>query len=248
KEKGFWQPGYDYRKFESGKLRFDGEPGFNTVTGMVELYSTLFESWGEDPLPYFEEPRWDQITHPELAEKYPLMMTSGAREFTSFHSEHRMYPTLRHFRKFPDIEINPETAAKYGIAEGDWVEVENPFGRAREQAHITPTIDPRVVHCRHGWWYPEQDGEEPNLFGVWKSNINNLIPHFDTGKLGFGAPFKGIFCSIKKVDSLDSFPGPKKSYDIVSQQKELQEIEGVDPANIVDVGHAAHRVVSAPAA
>jgi anaerobic selenocysteine-containing dehydrogenase len=249
REKGFWQPGYTYKKYEKGMLRFDGENGFNTVTGLVELYSTLFESWGEDPLPFFEEPRWSPISHPELAEKYPLMMTSGAREFNTFHSEHRMFPTLRHFRKFPDIEINPETAAKYGISEGDWVEVENPFGRAREQAHLVKTIDPRVVHCRHGWWYPEQDPEEPNLFGVWKSNINNLIPHFDTGKLGFGAPFKSVFCSIKKVDSLDSFPGPKKSYDIVSQRKELQEIEGVDPAVLEKVDqyteHSKHRVVSA---
>ncbi|MDR2197767.1 MAG: molybdopterin-dependent oxidoreductase [Coriobacteriales bacterium] len=237
---GFYQPGYTYRKYEKGMLRFDGEPGFNTVTGMVELYSTLFDAWGEDPLPYYEEPRWSPVSHPELAERYPLMMTTGSREYSSFHSEHRQIPTLRHFRTYPDIEIHPDVAAQYGIEEGDWVEVENPFGRARQKAHLVITIDPRVVHCRHGWWYPEQDGEEPNLFGTWKSNVNTLVPHFDIGRLGFGAPFKSVFCSIKKVDDLDSIV-PKRSYDIVKEQDRLAEVEGVDPANIVDI-HREHRI------
>jgi len=240
REIGLYQPGFTYHKHEKGLLRFDGEPGFNTVTGLIELYSTLFDAWGEDPMPFYEEPRWSQISHPELADKYPLMMTSGAREYASFHSEHRQFPTLRHFREYPDIEIHPDTAAKFGISEGDWVEVENPFGRARQKAHLVITIDPRVVHTRHGWWYPEQDGNEPNLFGVWKSNINNLVPHFDIGLLGFGAPMKSVFCSIKKVDNLDDLE-LKKSFDIVKEQDKLQEIEGVDPANIVDI-HRANRI------
>ena len=29
-----------------------GEPGFNPITGQIEAYSILYESWGEDPLPY----------------------------------------------------------------------------------------------------------------------------------------------------------------------------------------------------
>jgi anaerobic selenocysteine-containing dehydrogenase len=239
---GLYQPGYTYRKYETGGLRFDGEPGFNTVTGLVELYSTLFEAWGEDPMPYYEEPRWSPLSHPELADKYPLMLTSGSREYNTFHSEHRMFPTLRHFRDYPDIEIHPDTAAQHGVKDGDWVEVENPFGRARYKAHLVITIDPRVVHVRHGWWYPEQDGEEPNLFGVWKSNVNNLVPHFDIGRLGFGAPFKSIFCSIKKVDDLDGLV-VKKSLDILKEQDELREQEGVAIENIIDY-HSWHRILS----
>jgi anaerobic selenocysteine-containing dehydrogenase len=242
KEIGLYQPGYDYRKYEKGMLRFDGEPGFNTVTGLIELYSTLFEAWGEDPLPYFEEPRWSQVSHPELAEKYPYMMTSGAREYNTFHSEHRMFPTNRFFRQYPDIEIHPDTAAKYGIEEGDWVEVENPFGKARQKAHLTIVVDPRVVHCRHGWWYPEQDGEEPNLFGVWKSNVNTMIPHFDIGQLGFGAGFKSTFCSIKKVDDLDGLV-PKKSLDIIKERDELEAQEGVKIDWTRSDLHRDHRVI-----
>ena len=200
---GFYQPGYTYKKYEKGMLRPDGEPGFNTVTGKVELYSIVYEAWGEDPLPYFEKPRWDQTSHPELKAQYPLIMTTGARDFASFHSEHRQLPQMREITPWPVVEIHSETAARYGIEEGDWVEIRNLFGAARQKAHITDTIDPRVVHARHGGWYPEQDGEEPNLFGVWKSNVNELLPHKEIGKLGFGAPYKGVMCDIRRVDGLD---------------------------------------------
>ncbi len=203
REAGMYQPGYTYKKYEKGMLRFDGEPGFNTVTGQVEMMSTLYGAWGEDPLPYYEEPNYSQISRPQDAEKYPLIMTSGARKYTSFHSEHRHVPSLREIDPWPVIEINPIDAEKYGITEGDWVEVYNMFGEARNKAQIVPTIAPGVVHTTHGWWFPEQDGEEPNLYGVWKSNVNSLVPHFNVGKLGFGAPFKGVMCEIKRVMSLD---------------------------------------------
>ncbi|MGI6220542.1 MAG: molybdopterin-containing oxidoreductase family protein [Coriobacteriales bacterium] len=202
-EAGFYQPGYTYKKYEKGMLRFDGEPGFNTVTGKVEMKSTLYRAWGEDALPYYEEPNYSQYSRPQDAEKYPLIMTTGARTYSSFHSEHRHVPSLRQIDPWPIMEINPADAEAYGITEGDWCEVYNMFGEARLKARITPTTMKGVVHCTHGWWYPEQDGEEPNLYGVWKSNVNSLIPHFNVGKLGFGAPYKGVMCNVKRVKSLD---------------------------------------------
>lgn len=200
---GCYQPGYTYKKYEKALLRPDGEPGFNTVTGKVELYSTVYEAWGEDPLPYYEEPKWSQVSHPELKTQFPLIMTTGARDYASFHSEHRGLPTMREVTPWPVIEIHPETAEAHGILEGDWVEVYNQFGSAREKAHITDVVEPRVVHARHGWWYPEQNAEEPNLYGVWKSNINSLIPLKCVGKLGFCAPYKGVMCNIRRVEGLD---------------------------------------------
>jgi anaerobic selenocysteine-containing dehydrogenase len=199
-EIGLYQPSYEYYKYKNGKLRADGEPGFNTVTGLVELCSTLFESWGEDPLPYHKEPPYSPYSTPELAKEYPLVLTTGARTYASFHSEHRQMPTLREVVPDPIMEIHPETAEKLGIREGDWCVIENMFGKAKERAHITPAIDPRVVHGQHGWWYPEKKADEPSLFGVWESNINTLIPHKHIGKLGFGGPFKSILCKVYKAE------------------------------------------------
>lgn len=200
REKGLYQPGYTYHKHEKGLLRFDGEPGFNTVTGKVELCSTLFESWGEDALPYYQEPPYSPISTPELAKEYPLVLTTGARKYTSFHSEHRQLKTLREIDPNPEMEINPETAANLGIIEGDWVVIENMYGKARMVAHVTEAIHPKVVHATHGWWFPEKDAEEPSLFGVWESNINTLMPHQHNGKLGFGDTFKSILCKVYKAE------------------------------------------------
>ena len=66
------------------------------------------------------------------------------------------------------------------------------FGEARFKAEVTPIIKPGILNCAHGWWFPEQDGEEPNLFGVWKSNFNSLVPHFNVGKLGLALPTRAL--------------------------------------------------------
>jgi anaerobic selenocysteine-containing dehydrogenase len=200
REQFIYQPKYEYRKFESGKLRADGEPGFNTVTGMVELTSTLFEAWGEDSLPYYQEPPYSPVSTPELFKEYPLVLTTGARKFTSFHSEHRQISTLREIDPYNEMEIHPDTAAQLGIIDGDWVMMENMFGKCKAKAKLTPIIHPKVVHSTHGWWYPEKPGEEPSLFGVWESNINTLIPHKHIGKLGFGCPAKQMICKVYRIE------------------------------------------------
>ncbi len=202
-EMGVYQPKYTYKKYEKGMLRGDGEPGFNTVTGMVELTSTLFEAWGDDALPYFKEPPYSPVSTPELWKEYPLILTTGARKVSSFHSEHRQIATLREIDPDPEVELHPDTAADLGINHGDWVLLENMFGKAKLRAKVTPTIHPKVVHATHGWWFPEKDGEEPNLFGVWQSNINTMVPHKHIGKLGFGAPFKQMICRASRLQNFD---------------------------------------------
>ncbi|MGB9662798.1 MAG: molybdopterin-dependent oxidoreductase, partial [Moorellaceae bacterium] len=79
KERVVVHPPYEYRKYETGKLRPDGEPGFMTPSGKIELYSVLFEAWGDDPLPYYEEPPYSPYSTPELAREYPFILTTGAR-------------------------------------------------------------------------------------------------------------------------------------------------------------------------
>jgi anaerobic selenocysteine-containing dehydrogenase len=98
--------------------------------------------------------------------------------------------------------MHPDAAAALGIKEGDWICIENMLGRARQKVHLTETIHPKVVHASHAWWYPEEDGEEPNLFGNWKSNINTLVPHKAVGKLGIGSTHKAMLCKVYRVDGL----------------------------------------------
>lgn len=198
------QASYTYRKYETGDLRDDGEPGFQTITGKVELYSPVLESYDEQPLPYYEEPECSPVSQPaEVVEKYPLVYTTGGRHISMFHSEHRQIPSLRALHPDALVTINPATAARYGIEDGDWVRVATMFGACVQKARLSEEVNEKMVHLEHAWWYPEQDGEAPNLYGVWKSNVNSLMPHESVGVTGYGAPYKNGICSICKADSLD---------------------------------------------
>lgn len=195
--------GYEYRKYETGGLRADGAPGFDTATGLVELSSPVLEMFGESPVPYYEEPEFSHISKPELAEDFPLYYTTGGRNISMFHSEHRQIASMRALHPWPLVTISPNIAARYGIAEGDWVRVTSPQGHMTQKAHLTDEVNDRFVHVEHAWWFPEQDGEAPNLFGVWKANANNLIPHESVGVTGYGAPYKNGICRIERVESFD---------------------------------------------
>ena len=68
----------DYYKYERGEMRQDGQPGFATPTGRIELWSTAFNQFGDDPLPYYLEPEFGP-GNPELMKEYPFILTTGAR-------------------------------------------------------------------------------------------------------------------------------------------------------------------------
>ena len=189
----------DYYKYEKGLLRPDGQPGFATPTGRVELWSTAYNQFGEDPLPFYIEPEFSPVSKPELAEEYPLVLTTGARTTAFFHSEHRQIPYLRELNPDPIMEINPVTAQRYGVSDGQWVRMWNMFGECFMKARVSEIVDEKTVHAQHGWWFPEEDGSEPNLYGNFRCNINNLLPNGHMGKLGFGAPNKCLICNIEPV-------------------------------------------------
>ncbi len=190
---GFYSPPPEYRKYE--------KIGFGTPTGKVELYSTIFEMLGYDPLPRYEESHENPISTPEVAREYPLILITGGRFHPMFHSEYRNVDSLRRRHPEPLVQINPKTASEYGISDGDWVWIETPRGRIRMKCKYFQGIDPRVVHAEHGWWFPELPGEEPWLHGVWESNVNVLTDDEPKhcNKLTGGWPLKTALCKIYKV-------------------------------------------------
>lgn len=147
------------------------EKGFSTPTGKFELYSTLLEKWGYDPLPQFREPPEGPNSSPEVYREYPYILITGRRQPGFFHTENRQIPWLRELHKDPVVEIHPETAEKEGIREGDWVIIESPRGRVRQRARLFAGMDPRIVSAEHAWWFPEN--KAPG-HGWDESNINIL--------------------------------------------------------------------------
>jgi anaerobic selenocysteine-containing dehydrogenase len=172
--------------------------GFNTKTKKAELYCTKLESWGYDPLPCYVEPPETPVSRPDLAEQYPLILTTGGRVIYFFATENRQIPSLRNKHPFPLVDIHPETAAAYGVNDGDWVFIETLRGRITQKANVTDGIDPRVVNCEYGWWYPEEKNPD---HGLWESNVNVLTsidPPFDPA-MGTYA-LRAFLCKIYKND------------------------------------------------
>ena len=204
--KGGWEfppeghPTRPYYRYEKGLLRQDGQPGFDTPTGKVELYSKHYEEWGLDPLPYYEEPAESYVATPDVAKDYPLILTTGRRSPVFFHSEHRMIPWLRELDPNPECEINDKTAEELGISNGEWVYIENKRGRIKMKAKVTATAHPKVVTAPHGWWLPETDGKAPNLFSTWDYNINVLTTMGNQGKSGFGGTdYRSSLCRVTRI-------------------------------------------------
>jgi anaerobic selenocysteine-containing dehydrogenase len=192
-------PSAPYHRYEKGLLRKDRNPGFQTPTGKVELYSVLREEWGLEPVADYEEPPFTPVSQPELVKEYPLILSTGRRSAVYFHAEHRNIPWLRQLDPDPVVEIHPSTAQSLDISEGEWVWIENWLGRCRFRAKVTRVVPPWMVMAAHGWWFPEEAPAEPSLYGVWKSNINQLIPMGYQGKDGLGAPIKHMLCKVYKL-------------------------------------------------
>ncbi len=160
----------DYLRGEVAYRKY-GQKGFSTPTGKFELYSTLLEKWGYDPLPTFREPPESPYSTPDLFREYPYILITGRRLPGFFHSENRQLPWMRELHPDPVVEIHPQTADREGIQEGEWVVIESPRGRVRQRAKLYAGIHPGVVSAEHAWWFPER--REPG--GGWRdSNINVL--------------------------------------------------------------------------
>lgn len=210
----FYYEPWVYRKYEKGMLRPDGQPGFNTPTGRIELWSSLLAQLKLNPLPYYKEPRCSPVSDPALAEEFPFVLTTGRRSWEFFHSEHRQSPTMREFHPDPLVEINDKDAEALGIEDGDWVWLQNQHGKCKQRAYITPTMKQGIVSSEHGWWFPERNGsKEGGFYGAFESNANMLTPMCDIGPTGYGAPYKAQMCKIYKVtDENDSIKLTEEEY------------------------------------
>jgi len=182
------------RNYEKYKTK-----GFSTPTGKFELYSTLLEKWGYDPLPQYREPVESPVSKPEMTDEYPYILVTGARSPGFFHTENRQSSWLREQQKDPFIEIHPDTAASLGIKDGDWVKIESPRGEAQQRAKIFEGIHPQVVGAQHAWWYPEQGTDN---HGWQKSNINMLTDNsYESCDPAMGATsVRTLLCRISKAE------------------------------------------------
>ena len=108
---------------------------------------------------------------------------------------------MRERRPYPMMDINSETARKLQISDGDWVYIETQRGKIKQKAHVTSGIRPDVVNCEASWWFPEMQGEEPSVYGLWESSTNvlTLSDPDACDELVGGWPLRALLCRVYKA-------------------------------------------------
>jgi len=156
---------------------------FDTLSGRLTFYvdHPLWIAAGAN-VPVAKEP-----IHPR---RFPLLlMTPHAR--WSIHSTYKVSPLLlRLQRGEPAVMLNPATAAKKGIADGDRVRMWNDIGEVVLQAKLGAGVPPGAVVLEHGWepfMYRRKTGHNA-LVG----DMLNLLEVTDGwGHLKFGTNWDG---------------------------------------------------------
>lgn len=182
-----------YREYE--------KRGFKTPTGKVELWSTVLEKYGQDPLPFHEEPPFAPYGRPDLAEQFPLVLLTGAREFEMYETHNKEEGSMaRQVTPHARLWIHSQTAADRGIKQGDEVLLSSPWGQCTMVAYVSTHIHPNVISAPFGWYYPEKG--EKGLFGKESPNINMAIGVEPPNDPNIGVAYlKPLMCNVTKVQS-----------------------------------------------
>jgi anaerobic selenocysteine-containing dehydrogenase len=175
--------------------------GFATPSRRVELYSHLFFAHGFPALPDYQEPAVSPLSRPDLAAEYPLVLTNA--KFTTFiHSQQRALPSLRKASPEPAAEIHPDSAARFGVTNKQWMIVESPRGAIKVRARVTPSIVPGVVCCQHGWWQACKELKLPgyNPYDADGANPSTLIGADLADPISGSLPHRSYLCRVRPAE------------------------------------------------
>jgi anaerobic selenocysteine-containing dehydrogenase len=162
---GWWDPIYYFEEWENA---------FNTPSRKFEFYSqTLEDLWSKSGIKGKDEgkdfksnkgeaqditlmPHYEPQTvlgedkqYPFFLNVYRLMTVTGGRNANQPWLAEIVGPHVKQ-RWSTWAEINPETAGALGIADGDRVMVESPFGTIKVRAKLYPGAMPKVISIPFG--------------------------------------------------------------------------------------------------
>jgi len=167
---------------------------FRTPSGKVEIVSEqMVQLFNTSPMPLWEEVSRLPLGMP--SEEYPLLLTTrceAAYKLTGF----KQVEYMRRHMPDPIVEMNPETARKAGLEEGNWIHIETRMGRIQQKLVLDKDMDPRVVFAAFGWWFPE---DPANLLQWDKSNVNILFDSEPDEPATGSLELRGMPCRVCKV-------------------------------------------------
>jgi anaerobic selenocysteine-containing dehydrogenase len=184
------------------KVNKDGAPsGFATPSKKVELYSHRFAAHGYPALPEYVEPALSPMSTPDIAAEYPLVLTNA--KFTTYvHSQQRALPSLRKASPDPTADIHPDSAARFGVKNKQWMIVESPRGAIKVKARVTTNIVAGVVCCQHGWWQDCKELQLPgyNPYETSGANPATLIGTDLADPVSGSLPHRSYLCRVRPAE------------------------------------------------
>ena len=169
--------------------------GFKTPSGKIEFESARRSAAGLDPTPDFVAPSYGTRD-----DGFDLILFTGVRSMAYQNTRFREHAWARRLQDAPELRIHPATAAKRGIAQGDWVWVQTraDMPRCLVKARITDEVTENTVATGMGWWYPEisETGHGAETF-----NIGVAVPygpHCDP--VSGSAEARNTACRIERAD------------------------------------------------
>ena len=180
-----------YRKWETGLLRKDGQPGFETPSGKFEIKSTLLEQMGYHGLPKYEESFETPVSQPKMLNRFPLVLGTGPFK-PDMKSCLRAVPDFIKKYPYPAIQMNPKDAQDRKIEPGDPVVVKTARGFVEMRADISEDI-------MEGFVYAPVGGGGPQGTETWRRANVNVLTDFEQFDPISGFPvYKTLLCDVKK--------------------------------------------------
>ncbi len=180
-----------YRKWETGLLRKDGRPGFETPSGKFEIKSPLLEQMGYEGLPKYEESFETPMSQPRMLNRFPLVLGTGPFK-PDMKSCLRAVPDFIEKYPHPAVQINPKDARERKIEPGDPVVIKTARGSVEMRADITEDI-------MEGFVYAPVGGGGPQGTETWRKANANVLTDLEQFDPISGFPvYKTLLCQVKK--------------------------------------------------
>lgn len=172
-----------------------------TESGKIQIFSEKFDAYGYDDFKghatWFEPAEW--LGNKKLAAKYPLHLVSPHPTYR-VHSQldNTWVQNVHKVQGREPIRISPNDAKKFGVRDGEIVEVYNDRGSVLAGVVVTNTIRDGVVAIEEGAWYsPDDASKDKTRCNSGQANL--LTSSRPTSSMAQATTANTVLVSIKKA-------------------------------------------------
>lgn len=169
KEKGFYS---DRTEPVIGKTLVDGYR-FRTKSGKIELASQRYAEHGYEPVPVYLPPNKIPADRLRLLTGRSAIYTHSSLQNVSWLADEDP--------DGPRLWIHPDTAARYGVTDGEVVGLKSDYGEGQAPIKVTERIRPECLFAPHGFGHKSGGLHERSRRGLRSSDLIGTFEDRITG-------------------------------------------------------------------